>query len=59
MKECPNCRLVFTDGNLRFCRYDGTPLVSKTVPQDEVLTMRLLSKGKLKRPQATDKRRSV
>jgi len=40
---------MFADGNLRFCRYDGTPLVAKTVPQDEVLTMRLSSKRKPKK----------
>jgi hypothetical protein len=49
MKECPKCRQIFANGNLRFCRYDGTPLVDKSVPADEVLTMRLL-KGKAKRP---------
>jgi hypothetical protein len=48
MKECPICRQVFADGNLRFCRYDGTPLV-KAAPPDEALTMRLL-KARRKRP---------
>jgi len=41
MKECPICRQVFADENLRFCRYDGTPLVSKTLRADEAMTIRL------------------
>lgn len=32
MKQCVKCRQLFADKNLRFCRFDGSPLV------DEVTT---------------------
>ena len=48
MKECPTCRLRFADGNLRFCRYDGTPLVTRCERADEAVTI-LLSTAELRR----------
>jgi len=45
MKQCPTCRLTFADENLRFCRFDGTPLRPCVAP-DEASTM-LFSTGKL------------
>lgn len=39
MKQCPKCRLLFADSNLRFCRYDGSQLISEATPPDEDATI--------------------
>jgi hypothetical protein len=39
MKECPTCRLLY-DGNLRFCRFDGSPLMNE-LRADEAVTISL------------------
>ena len=39
MKECPKCRLLFADDNLRFCRFDGSSLIREGTPPDEVATI--------------------
>lgn len=46
MKECPNCRRVFVDGSLNFCRMDGTRLVTKATSAQEAMTI-LFSTGTL------------
>jgi hypothetical protein len=46
MKQCPTCRQSFADRRLKFCRFDGAPLMSPAVPGDEALTV-LFSTGKL------------
>ena len=39
MKQCMKCRLLFADENLKFCRFDGSPLVDEVVPPDEAATV--------------------
>jgi len=39
MKQCPTCHQPFTYDLLKFCRFDGSPLVSAT--PDEATTMLL------------------
>lgn len=40
MKQCPKCRQSFAGGDLRFCRYDGSPLINQTIsPPDEAVTI--------------------
>ena len=46
MKQCVKCEQLFGDGNLRFCRFDGSPLVDKVAPPDEAPTM-LFTSGQL------------
>jgi hypothetical protein len=46
MKQCVICRQLFADDNLRFCRFDGTPLVDEVVPPDERATI-LFTSGQL------------
>jgi TolB-like protein len=42
MKRCPQCNRVETDEALSFCRIDGTPLVTDSLPfDDEGKTVRL------------------
>src|SRR5215203_887947 len=42
MKRCPHCNRVETDATLRFCRHDGTPLVSDSSSHaDQIGTARL------------------
>jgi len=41
MKQCPKCRQLFADENLRFCRFDGSPLISEGTPPDEAATILL------------------
>ncbi len=48
MKQCPTCHQSFTYELLKFCRFDGSPLVSAS--REEATTMLLpvqLSTGKL------------
>jgi hypothetical protein len=47
MKQCPKCRQLFADRDLRFCRFDGSPLISEAAPPDEAVTI-LFSTGQLK-----------
>ena len=42
MKQCPKCRQLFANDDLRFCRLDGSRLLSETLPLDEGPTMLLL-----------------
>lgn len=46
MKQCPKCRQKFADGNLRFCRFDGSSLINEATPSQEAPTI-LLSTGQL------------
>ena len=47
MKQCPKCRLLFAGRDLKFCRFDGSPLLSEiTTPSDEAATI-LFSTGHL------------
>lgn len=46
MKRCPKCQQLFADGNLRFCRFDGSSLISEATPLDEAATI-LFSTGHL------------
>ncbi len=46
MKQCPKCRKVFAGVDLRFCRFDGSPLISEATPPDEAVTI-LFSTGQL------------
>lgn len=39
MKQCPKCRQLFAGGDLRFCRFDGSRLVSETTRPDEAVTI--------------------
>jgi hypothetical protein len=39
MKECPKCRQLFADRNLRFCRFDGSSLIDETTPPPEAATI--------------------
>jgi hypothetical protein len=47
MKQCPKCRRLFVDGNLRFCRSDGERLVGRGLPADETATIQFTT-GQLK-----------
>ena len=42
MKQCPKCQQLFANDDLRFCRLDGSRLMSETLPLDEGPTMLLL-----------------
>jgi hypothetical protein len=42
MKQCPKCQQLFANDDLRFCRLDGSRLMSETIPLDEGPTMLLL-----------------
>jgi hypothetical protein len=47
MKQCPKCRKLFSGADLRFCRFDGSPLNSEIImPLDEAATI-LFSTGHL------------
>ena len=46
MKQCPKCRQVFAGADLKFCRFDGSPLISEATPPDEAATI-LFSSGYL------------
>ena len=46
MKQCVKCRLLFADENLRFCRFDGSPLVKEITPPEEAATI-LFTTGQL------------
>ena len=46
MKKCPKCQQLYADGDLRFCRFDGSSLISETTPPDEAATI-LFSTGRL------------
>lgn len=39
MKQCVKCRQLFADKNLRFCRFDGSPLVDEITPAQEATTI--------------------
>ena len=65
MKQCPKCRLLFADGNLRFCRFDGSRLISAGAPPDESATIlfttghlnnRLIPLDELRRRSEAEKR---
>ena len=46
MKQCVKCRLLYADENLRFCRFDGSPLVKGITPPEEAATI-LFTSGQL------------
>jgi|GEM_PF-2949241 hypothetical protein len=56
MKRCPTCHQSFTYELLRFCRFDGSPLVSAS--REEATTLLLppvqLSTGNLPRETRTE-----
>lgn len=39
MKQCPKCQQLFVDENLRFCRFDGSSLISEATPPHEAPTI--------------------
>jgi len=39
MKRCPTCRQLFSDSAFKFCRFDGTQLVSELVPLGDAPTI--------------------
>ena len=39
MKQCVTCRQLFADENLKFCRFDGSPLANEVAPEDEAVTI--------------------
>jgi len=39
MKECRKCRQMFAGDDLRFCRFDGSPLISEPMPPGEAVTI--------------------
>ena len=39
MKQCVKCRHLFADENLRFCRFDGSPLFDEVTVPNEALTV--------------------
>lgn len=39
MKECPNCKTIYSDETLKFCLQDGTPLVAQTNTETETPTV--------------------
>ena len=46
MMQCVKCRQLFANENLRFCRFDGSPLINEAVPPDEAETI-LFTSGDL------------
>ena len=46
MKECPKCQQLYIDDELRFCRFDGSSLISEAPPPEEAATI-LFSTGHL------------
>jgi hypothetical protein len=46
MKQCVKCGQLFTGEALKFCRFDGSPLVNKVAPPDEAATI-LFTTGQL------------
>ncbi len=46
MKECPKCQQLYRNDDLRFCRFDGSSLISKATPSQEAATI-LLPSGHL------------
>ena len=46
MKQCVKCLQMFVDENLRFCRFDGAPLINEVAPPDEAVTV-LFTSGQL------------
>ena len=46
MKQCVKCRQLFANENLRFCRFDGSPLANERVTPDEAATI-LFTSGDL------------
>ena len=46
MKQCVKCKQLFANENLRFCRFDGSPLINEAVPPDEAETI-LFTSGDL------------
>ena len=46
MKQCVKCRQLFAYENLRFCRFDGSPLIDEGVSPDEAATI-LFTSGDL------------
>ena len=43
MKQCPKCRQIFHRDALKFCRFDGSPLVNDVVNIDDAPTIPLPS----------------
>jgi hypothetical protein len=41
MKQCPRCLQLFANEMLKFCRLDGSQLVSAATPLEEADTIRL------------------
>ena len=39
MMQCVECRTVFADENLKFCRFDGSPLVREVALPEEAATI--------------------
>lgn len=39
MKQCVKCRTLYADENLKFCRFDGLPLVEEVARPDEAATI--------------------
>lgn len=39
MKRCPACRHLFADNDVRFCRFDGSSLMSEAQPPNEAATI--------------------
>ena len=39
MKRCPKCRQLYAGADLRFCRFDGSPLISEATPPEEAATI--------------------
>ena len=46
MKQCVKCQQMFTNDDLRFCRFDGSPLVNEVAPPAEAATI-LFTTGQL------------
>ena len=44
MKQCPKCRQLYADGNLRFCRFDGSSLIDEAIPAHEAATILFTSR---------------
>jgi len=47
MKQCPKCQQLFANDDLRFCRFDGSRLMSETMPLDDEGPTMLLLPGQL------------
>ena len=43
MKTCPICQQAYPDETIKFCRHDGTPLISDSFSSDTYSTLRLPS----------------